>query len=146
MVGSLRGYVRVISTCYLGLGHCICFLSFPGGSVVKNSLANAGDARDVGLIPVSGRSPGEGSGNPLQYSCLEHSMDREAWQATVFGVTKSWTQLGTHTHTHTHTHTCVCPHAHMHTRAHTHTHTHTPTCFPRNHVQSSTVCCMFLIY
>ena len=49
-------------------------------------------------------------------------------------------------HTHTHTHTCVCTHAHMHTRAHTHTHTHTPTCFPRNHVQSSTVCCMFLIY
>ena len=102
--GEFRGYVRVISTCYLGLGHCICFLSFPGGSVVKNSLANAGDARDVGLIPVSGRSPGEGSVNPLQYSCLEHSMDREPWQATVYGVTKSWTQLSARTHTHTHTH------------------------------------------
>ena len=73
--GEFRGYVRVISTCYLGLGHCICFLSFPGGSVVKNSLANAGDARDVGLIPVSGRSSGEGNGNPLQYSCLGNPMD-----------------------------------------------------------------------
>ena len=54
--------------------------------------------------------------NALQYSCLERPMDREAWQATVYGVTKSWTQLSTHTRTHTH------------------------TCFPRNHVQSSTVC------
>ena len=56
--------------------------------MVKNSLANAGDARDVGLIPVSGRSPGEGSGNPLQYSCLGKSKDRDAWQAVVHGVAK----------------------------------------------------------
>ena len=51
------------------------------------SACNAGD---LGLIPGSGISPGEGNSNPLQYSCLENSMDREAWQATVHGVTKSW--------------------------------------------------------
>ena len=51
--------------------------------VVKNTPANAGDVRDVGLIPGSGRSPGEGKGYPLQYSCLENPMDRGAWQATV---------------------------------------------------------------
>ena len=55
-------------------------LGFPGDSVVKNLPVNAGD---MGLIPGSGRSPGEGNGNPLQYSCLENSMDRVAWQATV---------------------------------------------------------------
>ena len=59
---------------------------FPGGSVVKNLPANARDARDVGLIPGSGRSPREGNGNPLQYSCLKNSMDREAGQATVHEV------------------------------------------------------------
>ena len=61
---------------------------FPGGSVVKNLPANAGD---VGLIPGSGRSPGEGNGNPFQYPCLQNPMDREVWQATVHGVAKkSW--------------------------------------------------------
>ena len=54
---------------------------FPGGAVVKNLPANAGDGRDVGSIPRSGRSPGEGNGNPLQYSCLENFMDRGAWRA-----------------------------------------------------------------
>ena len=58
--------------------------------MVENPLANAGDA---GLIPGLGRSPGEGDGNPLQYSCLGNSMDRGAWWATVWGVPKSWTQL-----------------------------------------------------
>ena len=53
--------------------------------MVKNPPASAGDARDTGLIPESGRSPGEGNGNPLQYSCLENPMDRGAWQATVHG-------------------------------------------------------------
>ena len=53
---------------------------FPGGTVVKNQPANAGDARDMGSIPGSGKSPGEGNGNPLQYSCLENPTDREAWQ------------------------------------------------------------------
>jgi len=53
---------------------------------VKNIPANAGDIRDTGLIPGSGRSPREGNGNPLQYFCLENSMDRGAWQATVMGL------------------------------------------------------------
>ena len=61
---------------------------FPGGSAVKNPPANAGN---MGLIPASRQSPGEGNGNPLQYSCLENPMDRGAWQAIVHGVTKSWT-------------------------------------------------------
>ena len=64
---------------------------FPGGSVVKNPPANAGDTSDVGLISESARSLGVGNGNPLQYSCLENLMDRGAWQATVHGVTKSQT-------------------------------------------------------
>ena len=51
--------------------------------VVKNPPANAGDIRDTGSVPGLGRSPGEGHGNPLQYSCLENLMDREAWQAPV---------------------------------------------------------------
>ena len=62
--------------------------SFPDRSVVKNLSANAVDA---GSIPELGRSPGEGNGNPLQNSCLEIPIDREAWQATVHGVTKSQT-------------------------------------------------------
>ena len=60
---------------------------------VKNPPASAGDARDSGLIPASGRSAGGGNSNPPQYSCLENSMDRGAWRATVHGVTKSWTRL-----------------------------------------------------
>ena len=61
--------------------------------VVKNPSASARDVRDVGSSPGSGRFPGEGHGNPLQYSCLENPMDRGAWQATVHRVTKSQTQL-----------------------------------------------------
>ena len=61
--------------------------------MVKNPPANAGDIRDMGLIPGSGRLPGGGHGNPLQDSCLENPLDRGAWQATVHGVAKSWTQL-----------------------------------------------------
>ena len=64
----------------------------------KKLLDEAGDLRDAGLIPWSGRSPGGGHGNPLQYSSLEHPMDRGAWQATVHGVTKSQTQLNDFTH------------------------------------------------
>ena len=59
--------------------------------MVKNLPANAGDIRHMGSIPGLGRSPGEGNGNPLQYSFLENPMDREAWQVTVHGVTKSQT-------------------------------------------------------
>ena len=61
--------------------------------MVKNPPANAGDAGDMGLIPGLGRSPGEGNGNPLQYSCLENPMERGAWRATVHGIRDSWTQL-----------------------------------------------------
>ena len=60
-------------------------MGFPCGTVVKYSPANAGDAKDMGLIPWSRRSPGVGNGNLLQYACLENSMDRGAWQATVHG-------------------------------------------------------------
>ena len=65
-------------------------MGFPGSSNSKESTYNAGD---LGLIPGLGRSPGEGHGNPLQYSCLENLMDRGAWRATVHGVTKSQTRL-----------------------------------------------------
>ena len=61
--------------------------------MVKNLIASAGDVRDVGSILRLGRSPGGGHGNPLQYSCLENPMDREAWQATVHGVAESRTRL-----------------------------------------------------
>ena len=64
--------------------------------MVKNLPANAGDTGNEGLIPGLGKSPGEGNGNPLQYSCLENPMDRGAWQATVHGVKKSRTRLSTH--------------------------------------------------
>ena len=67
--------------------------------MVKNSPANAGDVRDVGLIPGLGRSPGGGHGTPLQYSCLENPMDRGAWRALVHRVAKSWTLLSDLTHT-----------------------------------------------
>ena len=72
----------------------------PGGSVVKNPPSIAGDVRVVGVIHGSGRSPGEGNGNPLQYSCLENPMDRGAWQATVDGIAKesdTTEQMNTHT-------------------------------------------------
>ena len=62
--------------------------------MVKNPPANGGDTGDAGSIPELGRSPGVGNGNPLQYSCLENSMDRGTWWATVHGITKSWTLLG----------------------------------------------------
>ena len=64
-------------------------VGFPSGTVVKNLPASAGNKRVMGVIPGSRRSPGLGNGNPLQYSCLENSMDRGAWQATVHGVVKT---------------------------------------------------------
>ena len=69
------------------------FLGFPNGSMGKESVCNAGDTGDAGLIPGWGRSPREGNGNPLQYSCLENSMDREALWAIVHGIAKSQTGL-----------------------------------------------------
>ena len=68
---------------------------FPGGVSSKDSAANAGDVRDISSIPGLGRSLGVGSGDPLQYSCLENSMDRGTWWATVHVATKSQTQLST---------------------------------------------------
>ena len=68
---------------------CKPIVGFLGGSVVKNLPANAGDGRDSSSIPGSGRSPGIGNGNPLQYSFLENPMDRGAWWAAVHGVSKS---------------------------------------------------------
>ena len=65
-------------------------VGFPGSSDSKEIARSVGD---LDLIPGLGRSSGEGNGHPLQYSCLEHSMVRGAWQATVHGVTKSWTRL-----------------------------------------------------
>ena len=64
-------------------------LGFPGGVVVKNPPAYVGDSRDAGLIRGSGSSPEGGIGNPLQYSCLENSMNRGAWRATICGASKS---------------------------------------------------------
>ena len=69
-------------------------MGFPGSSDSKESACNAGGP---GLIPGSGRSPGEGNGNPLQYSCLKKTMDRGAWWATVHEVTKSQIGLSIHT-------------------------------------------------
>ena len=66
------------------------FGGFPGGSNGKESACHAGN---LGSVPGSGRSPGEGNGNPFQYSCLENSMDREAWQDTARGVANSWIRM-----------------------------------------------------
>ena len=74
-------------------------MGFPGGLEVKASACNAGD---LGSIPRLGRSPGEGNGNPLQYSCLENPMDGGTWWATVPGVAKSGTRLSDFTHSLTH--------------------------------------------
>ena len=83
-------------------------MGFPRGSDGKGSAYNA---RDAGLIPGLGRSPGEGNGYPRQYPCLENSMDRGAWWATVHRVAKksdtTWQLNNNYTHTHTHTHTYV---------------------------------------
>ena len=81
--------------------------------VVKNSPANEGDIRDIDSIPGSGRSPGGGHGNTLQYFCLENPMARGAWWAIVHGAAKSQTRLKQ-----------LSTHARIHTHIHTHTHTH----------------------
>ena len=81
-----RDWHNIVNQLYFNKG-------FPGGLEVKNLPANAGDARDAGSIPGLGIYLGAGDGNPLQYSCLENSMDRGAmdWWATVHGATKSQT-------------------------------------------------------
>ena len=75
-------------------------MSFPGGSVVMNLPTDGGDARDMGLIPGSGKFSGKGNGNPLQYSFLGNPTDRGAWWATAHRVTESRTQLSNCTHMH----------------------------------------------
>ena len=87
--------IQCCSWCSFKYWDVIDLLGIPGDPVVKNPLANAGD---MGLIPGSGRSPGVGNGNSLQYSCLENSMDRGAIQATVHRVANNHTQLSPHTH------------------------------------------------
>ena len=96
----------------------LMYMGFPGRLVVKNLPVKAGDARDMGSVPGLGRSPGVGSNNLFQYSCLENYMGRGAWWATVHGAANSRTWLST-------AHTCMRVRA----RAHTHTHTHTHTLF-----------------
>ena len=86
--GHLLSQVTLAST--TDVQGIIAFVGFPGGSDSKVSDRNV---EDPGSIPGLGRSPGEGKGNPLQYACLENSMDGGAWWATVHGVTKSSTQL-----------------------------------------------------
>ena len=71
----------------------ICIWGFPSGSVVKNLPDKARNTGNTQLIPGSGRSPGGGNGNPLQYSCLKNPVDRGPWQAALHRVTQSWTQL-----------------------------------------------------
>ena len=80
-------YCQSLPTSWL----CLSIRASQVALVVKNPPVSAGDARDMGSIPESGRSPGEGNGNPLQYSCLEDPMDRGAWWATVLGVAKRHT-------------------------------------------------------
>ena len=88
---------------------------YSGGAVVKHPPASVGDSREQGSVSGSGRSPGEGNGNPRQYSRLENLMDREAWCTTVHRATNSWTRPSDWVHMHA----CV------HINTHTHTHTHT---------------------
>ena len=88
--------VRYLSMRMISCLKCYQQHWFPGGSDSKASAHNVGDP---GLIPGLGSSPGEGNGNPLQYSCLENSMDGGAWWARVHGVAKSWTRLSNFTFT-----------------------------------------------
>ena len=104
---------RKIQNCNLFLFVCMCTYIWASQVVlvIKNPPANAGDIRDAGSIPGSGRSPGEGHGIPLQYSCLENPMDRGAWQAMVHRVAKSRIQLkwfSMHTCTSPNTYWVIC--------------------------------------
>ena len=91
--GSSLNAFLLVGFLQFGVLEMVMFLEgFPDGTVVKNLPASEGDKRDVSSSPGCGRSPGEGNGNPLQWSCLENPMDRGAWWATVRRVAKSWTQ------------------------------------------------------
>ena len=89
-------YICCVSpTKLLKVANCITITpgTMLGNPLYADSYRSTCDTGDLGLIPGLGRSPEEGNGNPLQYSCLGNSMDRGAWWATVHGVTKSWTRL-----------------------------------------------------
>ena len=111
--------------------YCVCvymyFYLYPyiymGFSVASDGKESACIAGDPSLIPELGRSPGEESGNQLQYSCLEYSMDRGAWQATVHGIAKSWTCL-LYICIYTHTHIYILD-FYIYVYTHTYIHTHT---------------------
>ena len=91
MVNALLEAIIIIIIMIIVIMKPLCLeWDFPGASDLKESACSAGD---LGLIPGSGRYPGERNGYPLQYSCLENSIDRGAWQAAVHGLTKSQTQL-----------------------------------------------------
>ena len=79
--------MRILSPFFWDFCSCALERDFPGGWVVTNPPASAGDTGDTGSIPGSGTPPGGGPDNPLQYSCLENPMDRGVWQATVYRVT-----------------------------------------------------------
>ena len=80
-----------LRTCQPQIALAMGALASQAALVLKNPPTNAGDSRDVGSVPGSGRSPGEENGNPLQCSCLDNPMDRGAWRLQSLGVTKSWT-------------------------------------------------------
>ena len=89
MLNTTNNIFNYVSIYYILIYACVFLdMGLPGGSAVGNLPANSGDA---GSIPGSGRSPGEGNGKLLQYSCLGNPMDRGAWQATVHGLTNSQT-------------------------------------------------------
>ena len=90
-----RHWLQTLASSEVGLRNLYWHPGFPGGSEVKASACNVGD---LGLIPGLGRSPGEGKGNPLQYSCLEDPMDGGAWWATVHRLPKSRTRLSNFTY------------------------------------------------
>ena len=89
-MGSVHGQIFFFNKCGIFDESSKPSLGFPGGSDSKESACNVGDP---GLIPGSRRFPGEGNGNPLQYSCLKNPMERGAWQATAHGVAKRWAGL-----------------------------------------------------
>ena len=93
IVSQIFAYIKTDQTVQYMQFIVMSVIPFPGVLVVKNPPASSDDARDLGLIPGLGRSPGDGHGNALQYSCLETPMDRGTWWGTVHRVTKSQTQL-----------------------------------------------------
>ena len=95
------GWILICSAFLMILSTCIPSRASQVALVVKNPPANAGDVRDLGLIAGSGRAPGAGNGNPLEYSCLKNPMDRGAWWTTVQWVTKRQTRLSNLAHVHT---------------------------------------------